>query len=108
MIVFSLTRLSFAVVVLLLAPLTACAAPSPSLTVMEFGGPNILFAADSVNGKIHAFELDRIPAETDSLDVQPYNLVDFGSSVAELFDVGPLDVTARCSRSIVDGDRSSI
>ncbi|MEL6829421.1 MAG: hypothetical protein AAFO63_04720 [Pseudomonadota bacterium] len=64
-----------------------------SLTVLEFGGPNTLFAADDVQNKIYALELDDIPDETGNLESVPYNLVGFGSQLADFLSVSPFDIT---------------
>ena len=67
--------------------------PPVSLTVLEFGGPNTLFAADDVQNKVYALELSEIPDETGNLESVPYNLVGFGSKLANFFQVSPFDIT---------------
>ncbi|MEL7058019.1 MAG: hypothetical protein AAGL09_16940 [Pseudomonadota bacterium] len=67
--------------------------PPVSLTVLEFGGPNTLFAADDVQNKVYALELAEIPDETGNLQSVPYNLVGFGSQLAAFFEVSPFDIT---------------
>ncbi|MEO1305887.1 MAG: hypothetical protein AAFV37_12995, partial [Pseudomonadota bacterium] len=67
--------------------------PPVSLTVLEFGGPNTLFAADDVQNKVYALELSEIPDETGNLESVPYNLVGFGSTLANFLDVSPFDIT---------------
>ncbi|MEO1661170.1 MAG: hypothetical protein AAFR51_09290 [Pseudomonadota bacterium] len=72
---------------------TADMGPPPvSLTVLEFGGPNTLFAADEVQNKIYALELGDIPDETGNLDSIPYNLVGFGSQLATFLEVSPFNI----------------
>ncbi len=66
---------------------------APALTVLEFGGPNVLFAADPVGEKIYAFELDDVPAVGKNLESIPYNIDDFGSQLSAYFDTGPFDIS---------------
>ncbi|MEL7110201.1 MAG: hypothetical protein AAGJ68_08145 [Pseudomonadota bacterium] len=75
------------------SPTTDIGPPPLSLTVLEFGGPNTLFAADDVQNKVYALELAEIPDETGNLQSVPYNLVGFGSQLADFFDVSPFDIT---------------
>lgn len=119
--------------------ISACAQPAPdapvepiepvsidggpiSLTVLEFGGPNVLFAADDVQNKVYALKLQDIPDETGNLDSVPYNLVGLGSQLAAFFDVSPFDIVyhdlavhpvtkdafVSLSMSGPDGDRSAL
>ena len=67
--------------------------PPVSLTVLEFGGPNTLFAADDVQNKVYALELAELPDETGNLQSVPYNLVGFGSQLAAIFEVSPFAIT---------------
>ncbi|MEM7613134.1 MAG: hypothetical protein AAF270_15730 [Pseudomonadota bacterium] len=62
------------------------------LSVLEFGGANVLFAADQAQGRVYAFELKDIPDETGNLDSTVYNLVGFGSQLAKHFDVDALSI----------------
>lgn len=67
--------------------------PPVSLTVLEFGGPNTLFAADDIQNKVYALELAEIPDETGNLESVPYNLVGLGSQLAAFFEVSPFDIS---------------
>ncbi len=64
-----------------------------SLSVLEFGGANVLFAADQQQNRVYAFELRKIPDTTRNLDVAPYNFVGFGSKLAEHLGVGPFAIS---------------
>ncbi|MEL7312590.1 MAG: hypothetical protein AAFN07_13845 [Pseudomonadota bacterium] len=64
-----------------------------SLSVLEFGGANVLFAADQKQNRIYAFELKNIPDTTRNLDIVPYNLVGFGSQLAEFLEADPFSVS---------------
>ncbi|MEM7762523.1 MAG: hypothetical protein AAF290_00460 [Pseudomonadota bacterium] len=64
-----------------------------SLSILEFGGPNVLFAADQKQNRIYAFEIENIPDSTRNLDITPYNLVGFGSQLARYLETDPLGVT---------------
>ena len=76
------------------APVVTAAAPAPvSLSVLEFGGANVLFAADQIQNRVFAFELKDIPDETRNLDSIPYNLVGFGSELAKYFKVDPFSIS---------------
>ncbi|MEL6447813.1 MAG: hypothetical protein AAFQ62_07735 [Pseudomonadota bacterium] len=111
-----MTRPDFRLVVLLLstllmsgacsaAPVTADATsgampsdpgsrvPPTSLSVLEFGGANTLFAADPTQNRVYAFELSGIPDETRNLDSTPYNLVGFGTQLAEFLETSPLSIS---------------
>lgn len=63
-----------------------------SLTVLEFGGPGILFAADQAQNRVLAFELTDIPNETGNLESVPYNLTGIGRSLAAHLEVSPFDI----------------
>ncbi|MEL6368272.1 MAG: hypothetical protein AAFR91_00120 [Pseudomonadota bacterium] len=64
-----------------------------SLSVLEFGGANVLFAADQQQNRVFAFELRKIPDNTRNLDIAPYNLVGFGSQLAEYLGVNPFAIS---------------
>ncbi|MEO0696657.1 MAG: hypothetical protein AAFY84_11205 [Pseudomonadota bacterium] len=71
---------------------SATVGSAPSLSVLEFGGPNLLFAADSKSGKVFALEISDIPDQTKELQSAPFNLADFGSRLADHFNVSPFDI----------------
>ncbi|MEO0616914.1 MAG: hypothetical protein AAFY69_12360 [Pseudomonadota bacterium] len=72
---------------------SAGSVPPKSLTVLEFGGANTLFAADQTQNRVYAFELRDLPDQTRNLDSTPYNLVGFGSKLAAFFDTSPLSIS---------------
>ncbi|MEL6568397.1 MAG: hypothetical protein AAFQ22_08270 [Pseudomonadota bacterium] len=74
------------------AAVSVATASDVSLTVLEFGGPNVLFAADEANNKVFAFQLDDLPDETGNLESVPYNLTGLGRSLASHLGVSPFDI----------------
>lgn len=74
---------------------TAESVAPKSLSILEFGDANVLFAADPEQNRIYALELKNIPGVSDSQDVVPYNLTGFGSRLAEYLDVAPLSLVYR-------------
>ncbi|MEO0466143.1 MAG: hypothetical protein AAF216_06340 [Pseudomonadota bacterium] len=74
------------------APTAAAASDEVSFTVLEFGGPGILFAADQAQNRVLAFELGDIPDETGNLESVPYNLIGIGQALAAHLDVSPFDI----------------
>ena len=75
-----------------LASASAPKAAAASFTVMEFGGPDILFAADEANSQVFAFQLGDLPDETGNMDSVPYNLTGLGRSLASHLGVSPFDI----------------
>ena len=73
-------------------PNAAAVAQDMSVTVLEFGGPNVLFAADQANNKVFAFELDDLPDQTGNLESVPYNLTGLGQSLATHLGASPFDI----------------
>lgn len=68
--------------------------PAPvSLSVLEFGGANTLFAADDVQNRIYAFELQEIPDESRNLDSIPYNLTGLGTKLSAFLDADPFSIS---------------
>lgn len=65
-------------------PVVAQEAPS-SATVLEFGGEDTLFVADSDAGKVHAYSLPEFEAFEGT--PRSYNLNGFGAQLAEHFDI---------------------
>lgn len=74
------------------APVASTSAQDVSITVLEFGGPNLLFAADQASNKVFAFELGDLPDETGNLESVPYNLISLGQSLASHLGVSPFDI----------------
>ena len=74
------------------APVASTSAQDLSITVLEFGGPNLLFAADQASNKVFAFELGDLPDETGNLESVPYNLTGLGQSLASHLGVSPFDI----------------
>ncbi|MEO1027535.1 MAG: hypothetical protein AAFX02_00620 [Pseudomonadota bacterium] len=70
----------------------AAVAQDMSITVLEFGGPNVLFAADQANNRVVAFELGDLPDQTGNLESVPYNLTGLGRSLATHLGVSPFDI----------------
>ena len=60
-----------------------------SATVLEFGGANTLFVADSDGGKIFAYELPKSPNTQAPTDSTAYNLVGFSNQIADHLGVDP-------------------
>ena len=68
--------------------------PQPkSVSILEFAGANTLFAADSVGGRIFAFELDGIPNVSDATDSAAYNVLGLGRRLARSLGVSAFDIT---------------
>ncbi|MEM9738549.1 MAG: hypothetical protein AAF829_01680 [Pseudomonadota bacterium] len=65
----------------------------PSLTELEFGGTNILFAASNDDGSVYAFTLDDSLAGAAPERPTPYNFEDFGTQLSAFLGVAPLDIT---------------
>ncbi|MEO1407974.1 MAG: hypothetical protein AAFV54_16025 [Pseudomonadota bacterium] len=68
-------------------------ASGPSLSALEFGGPDLLFAASNDDGTVYAFKLDPDDANETIDEPRPYNFEDFGSRISEFLGVSPLDIT---------------
>ncbi|MEL7447091.1 MAG: hypothetical protein AAGK02_14990, partial [Pseudomonadota bacterium] len=77
------------------APVALAGAHDMSITVLEFGGPDVLFAADQASNKVIAFELEDLPDETSNLESVPYNLTGLGRSLATHLGVSPFDIAYR-------------
>ncbi|MEL6687712.1 MAG: hypothetical protein AAFP97_08825 [Pseudomonadota bacterium] len=65
---------------------------SPTFSVLEFGGPNLLFAASNTDEKVFAFTLDDAAETGSPPQPTPYNLTRFGSQLATKLGVSPLDI----------------
>ncbi|MEO0973824.1 MAG: hypothetical protein AAFX85_12080 [Pseudomonadota bacterium] len=63
-----------------------------STTVLAFGGANTLFVADSVGGRIYAYELGGLMNASDSVDSAPFNLEQFGTALADHLKVRTRDL----------------
>lgn len=74
------------------APTASASAQDMSITVLEFGGPNVLFAADQASNQVIAFELEELPDETGNLESVPYNLTGLGQALAAHLDVSPFEI----------------
>ena len=70
----------------LLPSVTLADAIPISVTVLEFGGPDTLFVADSDGGKIVAYKL---PPSSEKAKSASYNLEGAGSRIAQLLKVPP-------------------
>ncbi|MEO0425427.1 MAG: hypothetical protein AAF184_24045 [Pseudomonadota bacterium] len=63
-----------------------------STTILTFGGANTLFVADTLGGRIYAYELGGLMNAADSVDSAPFNLEQFGTALADTLKVRPRDV----------------
>ncbi|MEO1476173.1 MAG: hypothetical protein AAFS13_07300 [Pseudomonadota bacterium] len=64
----------------------------PSLSALEFGGPDLLFAASNDNGTVYAFTLDENDAGAVPDRPTPYNIENFGTQLSEFLGVSPFDI----------------
>ncbi|MEO1088822.1 MAG: hypothetical protein AAFY88_31730, partial [Acidobacteriota bacterium] len=71
------------------APEQAAIQAPQSATVLEFGGVDTLFVADSDGGQIFAYQLPKIANTQSPTDSKPFNLTGFSNRIADHFKVAP-------------------